>query len=309
MTNFQRCQMAATGSACPEKAEIAFRDALQGVFGRLDWLPAADSALHRFHVPGDRAGSCNGWYVLHSGAIAAGAFGTWKAAEVHRWCSREPVDRHEAEQIRQRIEQARRQREADQLQRQQQAGEIARRWWSNALRVEPGHPCLQAKQVRSHSLRLRQRRGELLVPLYLDGVLVNLQRIGADGSKRFLRGGRITGSYSPLGSIVPGHRLYVCEGWATGATLHESTGYPVACAMNSGNLKPVALALRAKYPDAQIVIAGDDDRLTEGNPGRTSATAAALAINGLVAFPNWPDGSPLHLSDFNDLHCWRLAHE
>lgn len=308
MTNFQRCHLAATGSACPEKAEIAFRDALQGVFGRLDWLPVADGELHRFHVPGDRAGSCNGWYVLHSGAIAAGAFGTWKAAEVHRWCSREPVDRHEAEQVRQRIEQARRQREAEQIQRQQQASELAHRWWSNARRADPGHPYLQAKQVRSYSLR--QRGDELLVPLYLDGVLVNLQRIGADGGKRFLRGGRITGCYSPLGSIAPGRRLYVCEGWATGATIHQSTGQPVACAMNAGNLKPVALALRAKYGDlVELVIAGDDDRLTPGNPGRESGMAAALAAGALITFPKWPADAPPSLSDFNDLHCWRLAHE
>jgi putative DNA primase/helicase len=299
--------MAATGSACPEKAEIAFRDALQGVFGRLDWLPAADGELHRFHVPGDRAGSCNGWYVLHSGAIAAGAFGSWKAAEVHRWCSREPIDQHEAELVRQRIEEARRQREAEQHQRQQQAAEFAHRWWSNARRADPGHPYLQTKQVRAHGLR--QRGDQLLVPLYLDGVLANLQRIGADGGKRFLRGGRITGCYSPLGSIAPGSRLYVCEGWATGATLHEHTGQPVACAMNAGNLKPVALALRAKYGDqVDLVIAGDDDRQTPGNPGRAAAIATALVAGAMVTFPEWPDDAPPTLTDFNDLAIWRAAH-
>ena len=152
-----------------------------------------------------------------------------------------------------------------------------------------------------------QRRADLLVPLYAGGVLVNLQRIAPDGGKRFLFGGRIKGAYSPMGRITPDKPLCICEGWATGATLHES-GYTVACAMNAGNLKPVALALRAEYHTAEIIIAGDDDRQTEGNPGRAAANAAAAACGGLVTFPEWPADAPLTLSDFNDLAAWSRHH-
>ncbi len=147
----------------------------------------------------------------------------------------------------------------------------------------------------------------MLIPLYSSGVLVNLQRITTNGNKRFLFGGRIKGAYSPLGRITPGKPLCICEGWATGATLHES-GYTVACAMNAGNLKPVALALRAEYHTAEIIIAGDDDRQTEGNPGRAAANAAAAACGGLVTFPEWPADAPLTLSDFNDLAAWSRHH-
>ncbi|MNQ80961.1 DNA primase TraC [compost metagenome] len=154
---------------------------------------------------------------------------------------------------------------------------------------------------------MRQRGDELLVPLYAGGVLANLQRIAQDGSKRFLAGGRVKGTYSPLGRITPGKLLCICEGWATGATLHES-GYTVACSMNSGNLKPAALALKAEYHSVEIIIAGDDDRRTEGNPGRTAANAAAIAVGGLVAFPNWPNSAPDTLTDFNDLYRWEADH-
>ncbi|KWR74860.1 toprim domain-containing protein [Pseudomonas sp. PI1] len=285
---------------------IHFRESLQGVFGRLDWLPLADGEIHRFYVPGDRQGSRNGWYVLFADVLAAGAFGSWKTGEAHNWSSKGELTTIEAEQVRQRIEQCRREREAEQHQRQQQAADLSHRWWNSARRADPGHPYLIAKQVRSYGLR--QHRDELLVPLYLGGVMANLQRIGADGRKRFLRGGRVSGCYSTLGSIFPGRRLYLVEGWATGASLHESTGSPVACAMNAGNLKPVALALRAKYGDlVELVIAGDDDRQTPGNPGRAAATAAALASGALVTFPAWPADAPPHLTDFNDLHCWRAA--
>ena len=37
--------------------------------------------------------------------------------------------------------------------------------------------------------------------------------------------------------------LVVCEGFATGASIHEATGHAVAVAFNAGNLLPVAQAL------------------------------------------------------------------
>lgn len=284
-----------------------FRDALQMVYGPLDWLPEPDGGIHRFHVPGDKAGTLNGWYVLYLDGIASGAFGSWKAGSAHTWCSREPLDAQEAEQVRQRNEQAKRQREAEQRQRQQAAAEYANRLWRDARRADPGHAYLVAKGVRAYGLR--QHRDRLLVPLVRDGVLMNLQSIAPDGSKLFQSGGQVRGCYSPLGVITPGAPLYVCEGWATAATIHAETGAAVAAAMNAGNLKPAALALRDKYPDAQIIIAGDDDRQTEGNPGRTAANAAAVAAGGLVVFPEWPPGAPADLTDYNDLASWSRANE
>ena len=283
-------------------ATILFRDALQSVFGPLDWLPDPDGNIHRFRVPDDKPGTLNGWYVLYLDGIASAAFGSWKTGGASTWCSREPVDAREAEQVRQRIDQARQQREAEQRQRQLETATLAQRWWRDARRADPDHPYLIAKGVRPYGLR--QRGDELLVPLYSGGVLVNLQRIALDGGKRFLFGGRVRGCYSPMGRIAPGKPLCICEGWATGATLHQDGGYTVACAMNSGNLKPVALALRAEYHSVEIIIASDDDRTTPGNPGRTAANAAAVAAGGLVTFPEWPADAPLTLTDFNDLAAW-----
>ncbi len=286
-------------------ATILFRDALQASYGPLDWMPVPDGAIHRFRAPDDKPNSLNGWYVLFLDGIASGAYGSWKDGSSHTWCSREPKNVHEAAQVRERIEQARRQREAEQNQRQQQAAEKANHWWRNARRAAPDHPYLAAKGVRSHGLR--QRGADLLIPLYLDGRLVNLQRIDPDGGKRFLFGGRIKGTYSPLGIIEPGSVLCICEGWATAASLHQHGGYVVAAAMNAGNLIPAAIGLRARYPGQPIVIAGDDDRLTDGNPGRKAANAAAAAVGGQVAFPEWPEGAPDELTDFNDLANWKLA--
>lgn len=307
MTNFKQRSQALAGSFGLEKAELACLDAMQGIFGQLDFMPVADSTLHRFHVPGDRAGSQNAWYVLFGDSPISWAFGSWKTGETFTGTGRQPVDSVEAALLKERIGKAKHQRKIEQARRHHAALKSAQRLWAKGRPADPNHPYLIRKRVGNKNLR--QIDNLLLVPMYSDGALVNIQRIDADGNKKFLFGGQVTGAYYALGSVEPGGRLVVCEGMATGLTLHELVGCPVACAMNSGNLRPVALALRAKYPDAQLVIAGDDDRQTEGNPGRTAAMAAAVAAGAEVSFPEWPDDAPLSLSDFNDLHTWGTDHE
>ncbi|OFB94086.1 DNA primase [Pseudomonas aeruginosa] len=216
--------------------------------------------------------------------------------------------RHAAEKACQEVE--RRTREARERlhARQQHAARQAAALWRMAKPADRLHQYLQAKQVKPYILR-QLSQGRLLVPLCCAGQLVNLQIVLPSGEKRYLSGGQVQGCYSPLGKITEGCRLYVCEGWATGATLHAYTGSPVVCAMSAGNLKPVAIALRERYGEAlDLVIAGDDDRQTQGNPGRTAANRAATAATARVVFPEWPAGAPNTLSDFNDLHLWRSQH-
>lgn len=305
--DFQTTRLSGMGSACLQKAEYSFLESMQSVFGRLDFVPVGDGALHRFHVPDDKRGTLNGWYVLHLDGIASGAFGSWKLGQTGTWSSRQPTDPIEAELVRQRIEQVKAQRHAEQQQRHQNAAEKARRLWTTAIPARSEHPYLVKKGVPAHNLR--QRGQVLLVPLYANGQLVNLQFIQADGAKRFLSGGQVKGTYSPIGQIQHGKPLYLCEGWATGATLHQHTGCPVACAMNAGNLLPAGQSLKARYPDLELIVAGDDDRLTEGNPGRTAANATALALGAALVFPNFPDHAPLSLTDFNDLALWSAHHD
>lgn len=284
---------------------MMFREAMQDVFGQLELLPIPDGMIHRFHVPGDKPGARNGWYVLYLDGIASGAFGSWKASGSSSWSSRRPAGHLEAQLVAQRVEQAKRQREAEQHQRQQTAAAEAIGLWRAAGLADPDHLYLIRKGCQPHILR--QHGAELLVPLFMGRQLVNLQRIRPDGTKRFMPGGRVTGCYSPIGRIEPGQPLYICEGWATGATIHEAKGAAVACAMNAGNLLEAGERLRRAYPDTPLIVAGDDDRQTEGNPGRTAANRAAVALGCGLIFPPWSGVEPLSLSDFNDLRQWREA--
>lgn len=318
MTLQERQRPAATGRsrnskqhdytpASSQRPELGFLEAMLATFGNLGFVPVADSTIHRFHLPGDRTGTRNGWYVLFVNGIASGSFGSWKTGTTHTWSSREPIDHLEAQLVRQRIEQAKRQREVEQHQRQQMAAERANRLWHDATAADPLHPYLTAKGIKPHTLR--QSGGVLLVPLYHSGELMNLQRIVADGGKRFLPGGRVKGCYSPIGRLEPGQPLYVCEGWATGATIHEAKDAAVACAMNAGNLLEAGNYLRRAYPENPLIVAGDDDRQTEGNPGRTAANHAAAMLGCGLIFPPWSGAEPLALSDFNDLRQWREANQ
>ena len=92
----------------------------------------------------------------------------------------------------------------------------------------------------------------------------------------------------------------ICEGYATGASIHEATGHAVICAMNSGNLSEVAKSARELWPQREIIIAADNDQLTDGNPGLTKATAAAKSNAARLAVPQFNDNASKP-TDFNDL--------
>ncbi|MCJ8167686.1 toprim domain-containing protein [Atopomonas sediminilitoris] len=171
---------------------------------------------------------------------------------------------------------------------------------------DPDHPYLSRKRIKPH--HLRQLGDMLLAPICWRGEVVNLQRIAADGSKRFLPGGRITGCYCPFGRIEAGVELLIVEGIATAASLHEQTGKPVAVALSAGNLLAVGEELKHRYPDAVLVIAGDDDRAKEAegkpNAGKLAAIHAAGRLGCGYVLPAWPEDAPQSLSDFNDLAAW-----
>ncbi|WP_338649096.1 toprim domain-containing protein [Pseudomonas sp. ML2-2023-3] len=282
---------------------LLFHDALEAFYGPLDFLPIPDGNIHRFHVPGDKPGSLNGWYVLYTDRIATGCYGSWKAGGVYKWHSRKPVNHLEAQMIVQGFKRTQQQLKAKQRERQQAAAIKALRLWNAGAPADPDHPYLTRKGAKPYILR--QRGDVLLVPLCLGRQVVSLQRIHPDGSKGFLKGGMIKGCYSPLGIITAGQPLYECEGWATGATIHAQTGAAVACAMNAGNLLQVGQRLQREHSEAVLIVAGDDDRQTKGNPGRTAATKAAIALGCGLVFPPWSGAEPMELSDFNDLHQWR----
>jgi hypothetical protein len=171
--------------------------------------------------------------------------------------------------------------------------------WEQSTEAPTDHPYLISKRVQSHGLKLS--RGKLIVPLYdQNQVLQSLQFIDPDGEKRFLRGGLTKGCYFPIEGALD-KILYIAEGFATAATVHEVTGSAVAVAFNANNLKPVAIALREKFLNLEIVICADDDHQTKENPGIRKAIEAAAATRSKVVIPEFNGNRSDSDTDFNDL--------
>jgi putative DNA primase/helicase len=151
-------------------------------------------------------------------------------------------------------------------------------------------PYLKKKKIRKHCARLY--RNALVIPIFNEYLkLVNLQFIDAQGAKRFLSGGQKKGCFSYIGDLTKNNKILICEGFATGASLHENTGLLVLIALDAGNLEPVALTARRRFRQAEIVIAGDND---ESGIGQEKAKKAALAVNGKYLIPPTPG------TDWND---------
>jgi putative DNA primase/helicase len=260
-----------------------------------------DGSLHRFHVNGDKSGSRNGWYVLHGDGIPAGTFGSWRAGIHSTWCAKldDEMTNLERKVHRKRLQQMRLQRDAERQQRHWQAADQAARDWDNSTAANEAHPYLVSKGIPA--LHLRQQGALLLVPMIdANGALWNLQRIWPDGTKRFMWGGCVKGCFALFGDLRSGP-IYVCEGVATGASIHEQSSIPTACAMNAGNLTAVCSVLAR--PDRQITICADNDHQTDGNPGITKGREAAATVGASLT---WPDSCGLGCtcSDFNDvLNC------
>jgi hypothetical protein len=90
------------------------------------------------------------------------------------------------------------------------------------------------------------------------GKRVGTQTIKPDGTKRFSAGMATDGCFAVLGGAVEG-RTYLCEGWATAASVALSTGRPAVFCLSSGNLPKVATILAEIRPDADLFVAADAD--------------------------------------------------
>ncbi len=162
-----------------------------------------------------------------------------------------------------------------------------------------GHPYLVGKGLSEYEAFILQSpvagkaQGLLVVPLYnAAGELTTCQTIDDNGNKLLLAGGRKAGSFHCIaGSEV----LAICEGYATGLSVHLATGFTVYCAIDAGNLRTVSETVRAKYPHAEIILAADNDADHQENIGLIKAQTAADTVGGVVAFP--PTSG-----DWNDYH-------
>jgi len=278
-----------------------FRDALAKAGINYAGELIADGKLHRFKAYGDQ--EKNSWYVLYAGPPIAGAFACWKRDVKNTWCERSTnLSQEDWARVRQQWRDAAQVRVKAEAERQAKAAKLAAWILKQSRPARTLHRYLTRKGVNVFG-DLREYRNALVLPLRsADGELYSLQFIGVDGQKMFLRGGKIAGCFFTLADKADAP-LVICEGLATGASIHAATGFAVVCAMNCHNLKVVAESQRKLYPHREVIIAGDDDcwRPEVGNPGVKAATEAARTIHARLVVPQFKDATSKP-TDFNDLH-------
>lgn len=228
--------------------------------------------------------------------------------------NRQPIDQSEIENRAARRKADEQAAAAQQQQRYAQAAARAAELWATGVPVEGSdHPYLERKGVLSFGLSYgKWRNGDdaLLVPLRnIDGHLTTLQGIFANVSpdlgrdRDYLPGGQKRGSFHLIGGKPSGSTpIVVCEGYATGASIHMATGWFAAVAFDAGNMTSVARAMRSMFPLSTLVIAADNDQWNQdGNDGIHHARQAASAASAILAVPSFAtlEGKP---TDFNDLH-------
>ena len=259
--------------------------------------------LQRVPDTEDTGSEKTGWYIFFEGPeISAGVYGSWhQGYEWKSWCS---VHENELTEIqlevhRRYLESAQKAREEERKRLAEDARQRIRFLSQNAQQATAEHPYLKKKKIESHGT-LTSEQGVLIIPMQnTDGEPVTAQTITADGTKRFLHGGQAKGTWFQLGA--PTQRVWITEGFATGATVHQATGDLTLVAFNCGNLKPVAQAARKRFPNASICIAADNDQWTDKNPGLSKATEAAAAVSATLKVPQFQDVSA-RPTDFNDLY-------
>jgi len=255
----------------------------------------ADGTIHRFRPDWEPVKSKKrAWYVLHpfrldSGVqVYSGAFGWFAGAESFEFAIDVKAGVALSREERARLDQAQTEKRNLAAQMRQteaeQASAKALKIWNGCDRE--GHS-VYAQRKRIATIGVRFSRGSLVLPVRdLDGGLHGLQFIDGDGNKRFLTGTNKKGHFCPIGDFTdPAGLVGIAEGYATGVSCHMASKAPVLVAFDACNLEPVALVTRSRYPQAQIVIFGDDDLDNRQNPGRIKALAAARAVGGRAVFP------------------------
>lgn len=238
-----------------------------------------DGKIHRFGP------NKTSWYIAYPDGIPAGAYGDWKQGISQRWRADMGRDLTTTEtlaykrHVQRAVEISEKQREK----RAEVAGDVVTEIWNNATFAAPDHPYVRRKGIQPHGSRVTGD-GRLVVPLYRNGELSSLQYISEDGSKTYHSGSSTKAAYWQIGSDDEGGPLYVAEGFATAASIHEATGQPCIVTYSASNIPLTVERLRAKDKSRDIVIVADNDSSGVGQNYADQASAKYGAR--VVVMPN-----------------------
>lgn len=246
---------------------------LQAAGLQVDHLELGKLRRCRADIDGQRDREKRGWYILHEivasdgQTLIVGSYGIWSGTDnrPQKVQIRGNFTRDQLDSMRRRIAEDQKRAERARRARAERAAAQARKAWA-ACSPTGEAEYLRRKGVAAYGIRFSPS-GAVVIPLLdtagqVHGLQVIRTASEADQAKRPAKefwpaGVTKRGHFHLIG--LPSTILLLCEGYATGATLHAATSLPTAIAFDAGNLVPVAQALHKRYPQAKILICADDD--------------------------------------------------
>jgi phage/plasmid primase-like uncharacterized protein len=269
-------------------------------FGLTVESPVPDGQIHRCHSAAKDRRNRDGWYLIHRyGDHHYAVFGCWVRNEKRKASTKElNGDMAGAEKAWKILEER---HAAAELERLDRAKRIVKQYlekWTQP--ADPCHDYLVNKGVGVWG-DLRECNRCLILPvLNVAGVATSYQMIPRSGKrKRFLYQGVVKGGCYP----IPGDdsvTVCVCEGYATGATIREATGFKVLVAFNAGNMEAVARFAGQKFEGREILICADNDHGTERERGFNPGLMAAKKIRDGLGY-GYVYPADIEGTDFNDM--------
>lgn len=234
-----------------------------------------DSNFHRF----GKNNAC--WYVGSFDPVPWCTYGDWHESDVsYKWVQTHVGTRAEREivalKIRDAIKERMQLKEAEYKQAVEKAIKIL-----NSTPIATSTPYTEKKGVIP--MNALQKDNTLIIPVMgKDGNPQSLQYIAADGSKKFLPGGKVKGGFVSFKGIDD--VIFLCEGWATGRSIHEATGRQTYCSFSAGNLSEVARIIKEKWNKEPVVVADNDKSGTgEKEAIKTECPYVLIPIVGMDA--------------------------
>ena len=262
----------------PDPPESQLRDAMAGSGMTPPKDIVLDGKMHRFNsgTKGKPGHDKSGWYVAYSDGIPAGRFGCWRAGIESTWradIGRQISPAEEMAHAR-RLAEAKATRDAEIKRQREIASDTVETIWTQAGAAHTDHPYLARKGIAVHGARVTGD-GRLVVPLYTpDAKLASIQYIDHEGSKLYHSGGQTGGCYWMVGTTDEPGTIYIAEGFATAATIHEITHRPCIVAYSASNIVPVTGTIRDRHGATQeIVIVADNDASGTGQKYADQASA------------------------------------
>ena len=246
-----------------------------------------DGQVHRFPTS-DKRGDDSGWYVVFSDPIHAGSFGCWRSGLKCDWKeSGRPMSLQESVQYREQVSKAQELARAERERKSDLASDVVESIWDSVPVASVSHPYLESHGIGAHGVKVTGD-GRLVVPAFrIEGQglkLVSAQYIGPDGSKRFHSSGAMGGAFWWVGDLHgASETVYIAEGFATAAAIHEATGAPCAVSFSAHNLPNTAKSVRTMRGTAvQLVVVADNDK---GETGQFYASQAVASCGGRWVMP------------------------